>query len=297
MIDCSDGSDPQKWAETQPHPSSSPRNSSIESEMGAVATRRSPISMPGSPSRRGSPSGKGRRPVSPGDPGSSAAPSPSTATATTIELEYNTDSIRALRDVELAIDEAMLRSGAVHRSSSVGVAIGGLSGQDNPFLELCPRLGSRRVRPIVVELIQALSHYIDALWSFQRPDEPLPWTEQAPPSLAAPSTQVWRSKALSAVQVGKQTGHVPNQRAGSDLQFWADEVGHTLQDVDDVVGMCKGLGRAFTVAMRKGAYGDFSPRNTITDDGHPAGYIRLLSDLEMAIWWVSPHSAHCMRFR
>ena len=213
--------------------------------------------------------------------------------------------MKALRDVELAVDDNMLsraqRASAQSRRMSVNPR---LADVENPFVDLAARLGSRRVRPMVIELVQALGHYVDAVWCLRFPDRPCPWvlpgtsTSLRPPLLArhasadsggSSSSQsseepMWMSRMITAVQEGKASGHVSNPPTREDARFWQAEVTYALRDVDDVVGIYKGAMWAFKKAMVAGRYGEVQDGNVVRSDGEGGNITRLLNDLEEAIW-------------
>ncbi|TYJ54280.1 hypothetical protein B9479_005039 [Cryptococcus floricola] len=221
---------------------------------------------------------------------------------------YNTDSVLALRDVELAVgDDAWSNA---ERAKSAPRRMSNkprLSEIPNPFGDVATRLGSRRVRPIVLELIQALGHFLDVVWSTTYPERSCPWitddTEECPVTPSVRKTKrarhtdsdptitselVWKSPMITAVQEGKRTGHVPTRPTSKDLGFWRDEVEFGIRDVDEVVGVKKGLGRAFGNALKEGRYGPSDAGNALGQNGEGAGMARLLNDLEEAIWGDAP---------
>ena len=69
-----------------------------------------------------------------------------------------------------------------------------------------------------------------------------------------------------------------------DAKFWEDEVRHGLKDTDDVVGIYKGTAYPFNIALDEGRYGDVHPENVTAAGEHGGGLIRLLHDLEEALW-------------
>lgn len=194
--------------------------------------------------------------------------------------------MRALRDVELAIDQTVntARSASHPRRLSTNPRI---SEAENPFIDLGSRLASRRVRPLVIELIQALGHYIDAVWSMSYPGVPCPWVDD-PSQPKASTNDVWRSKMIHAVQEGKKQGHVPNPQGPGDVAFWGGEVKYSLRDVDEVVGIYKGAHWAFASAITKGQYGEVKAGNVLRRDGSGGNLARLLNDLEEAMWGDAP---------
>lgn len=224
------------------------------------------------------------------------------------ELEVcNTDTMKALRDVELAVDEHMLsraqRSSAEPRRMSANPRIADV---ENPFIDISARLASRRVRPMVIELIQALGHYVDAVWCLRYPDRPCPWVSEGSsisgrPSLSskqasgektatmnikASEERAWTSRMITAVQEGKASGHVNDPPTGKDARFWQAEVTYSLRDVDEVVGIYKGAMWAFNKAIVAGRYGEVDDGNVLGTDGQGGNIARLLNDLEEAIWSV-----------
>ncbi|WVF70019.1 hypothetical protein IAT40_004805 [Kwoniella sp. CBS 6097] len=216
---------------------------------------------------------------------------------------FNTESVMALRDVELAVDDEILeraeRAKAAPRRMSTQPRISELP---NPFVEIAQRLGSRRVRPIVLELIQALGHFVDAVWCTKYPDRPCPWilgVDESPTPVSirrmattfaidAEAKAMWKSPMITAVQEGKKAGHVGTPPSVKDTRFWGEEVTFSIRDVDEVVGICKGVGWAFGAAMRDGDYGAVVPENVLGVKGEGGGMVRLLNDLEEAIWGDAP---------
>ncbi|OXB37268.1 hypothetical protein J007_03017 [Cryptococcus neoformans] len=219
---------------------------------------------------------------------------------------YNTDSVLALRGVELAVDEGILE-----RTKRVQAALPRYASNrprlcetPNPFAGIAHRLGSRRVRPIALELIQALGHLVDAMWLSVYPDRPCPWIigfDESPiqPSTkrlvmayqtadAYPSDVGWKSPMITAVQEGKRTGHVPTTIADNYIQFCENEVAYAIGDVDQVVGVRKGAGYIFGRALGAGEYGAPVKTNVLGVNGEGGGMARLLNDLEEAIWGDAP---------
>nr|XP_031857435.1 uncharacterized protein CI109_007162 [Kwoniella shandongensis]KAA5524507.1 hypothetical protein CI109_007162 [Kwoniella shandongensis] len=216
----------------------------------------------------------------------------------------NTESVMALRDVELAVDPEVMerasRAKAMPRRMSTQPRISELP---NPFVDISTRLGSRRVRPIVLELIQALGHYIDAVWCINYPSRPCPWIIGVDESPLAPSirrmtmayhpdnvenSMGWKSPMITAVQDGKKTGHVHTPPSKKDVEFWEQEVTFSIRDVDEIVGIYKGVGWAFAMALEQGDYGPVSDDNVLGGRGEGGGLARLLNDLEEAIWGDAP---------
>lgn len=199
----------------------------------------------------------------------------------------NTDSVRALRDVELAVDEDILAAAIAQRADqprrmSTNPRV---SEAENPFIDIATRLGSRRVRPMVLELIQALGHFIDAVWSITYPSAPCPWIISEVNENPLDEKR-WRSRMITAVQEGKASGHVNSPPSKRDVAFWGQEVRFALRDVDEVVGIYKGVGWAFSTALSKGWYGDIGVENILGEDGRGGNLARLLNDLEEAMWSV-----------
>ncbi|WVQ69006.1 uncharacterized protein L199_007218 [Kwoniella botswanensis] len=293
----------------------SPRLSSLSSPRNGMSSRQfSPAGSPLEPVGSGGSAGSSSS--SPGGRHSNFSPpvksmrlGSGSASGDYIEV-FNTESVMALRDVELAIDEEVLERnermksphGIQNRRMSTQPRISELP---NPFADIAHRLGSRRVRPIVLELIQALGHYLDAVWCITYPDRPCPWIigvnespippsvrrmtiahqthEQSQNSLQDPQ-MTWKSPMITAVQEGKKTGHVIVPPTVKDVKFWGDEVTFAIRDVDEVVGIYKGVGWAFGAAMRDGVYGTVSADNVLGMKGEGGGMARLLNDLEEAIW-------------
>ena len=154
-----------------------------------------------------------------------------------------------------------------------------MSELENPFIDLAPRLGSRRIRPMVIELIQALAHYVDAVWCVTHPGKRCPWVAEE-----GEAARGWTSAMITAVQTGKASGHVNAQPVERDVRFWAEEVRFALREVDEVVGICKGVGWAFDAGISRGEYGEVEVANVLGDDGWGGSLARLLNDLEEAIW-------------
>ena len=84
---------------------------------------------------------------------------------------------------------------------------------------------------------------------------------------------------------------VPTER---DVRFWEEEVKYSIRDVEDVVGIYKGVKWAFTRARMEGQYGEVSRESVFGDEdvgaeqGSPkeqgGNMVRLLNDLEEALW-------------
>jgi hypothetical protein len=201
--------------------------------------------------------------------------------------------MRALQDVELAVDETVLvktgRATSQPRRMSTNPRVSDI---DNPFIDISSRLASRRVRPLVIELIHALGHYIDAVWCLRYPGEPCPWvlgsnTPERRKSIVPDQRAEggWKSRMISAVQGGKADGFVPDPTM-ADLKFWEDEVKYSLRDVDEVVGIYKGVAWAFHTAIMTGQYGEVQTSNVVGREGEGGNIARLLNDLEEAMWCV-----------
>ncbi|WVN85221.1 uncharacterized protein L203_100366 [Cryptococcus depauperatus CBS 7841] len=209
----------------------------------------------------------------------------------------NTVSIMALRDVELAIDEDILE-----RSKQAKVVPRRMSNRPrlaeapNPFVNIAQRLGSRRVRPFVIELVHALGYFIDAVWTLTYPHDPCPWIindgnfDQLPnmPQGMQVGPSYWKSLMLTAVQEGKHAGHVPILPTAEDVEFWQEEVGFAMLDVDEVVGIQKRVRHAFARAVRLGQYGKLDKENVVGLAKEGGGVARLLNDLEEALWGYAP---------
>lgn len=208
-----------------------------------------------------------------------------------------TDSVRALQDVELAIDEDILaRSVAQTRQSSRLLSNQPrLSQIENPFGDIAQRLGSRRIRPVVLELIISLGHYIYTLWSMSYPDTTCPWIIPSAENLSTPMFRGWQSRTITAVHQGQLDGNVlPPSPA--QLLFWRAEVEYGLKDVDDAVGKWKKQGRVFSKAFSRGGYGEVEDDNVLGSirpttsgvSGQGGNIARLLNDLEEVIWGDAP---------
>ena len=210
---------------------------------------------------------------------------------------YMTDSVRALIDVELAVNEVYVQQTLRHpynldpRRSSHQPR---LSDLPNPFIEIAPRLASRRVRPLVLELIQALGHLVDAVWAQLFTDQPCPWaiditidgaqaSHPTQPQVAG-REEAWRSRMITAVRGGKISGHVRDPPTEIDVSFWEQETRYCLQDVDETVGIYKGAAWAFMLALQSGMYGPIDRGNAILSSGAGGHLLRLLADLEEALW-------------
>jgi hypothetical protein len=201
---------------------------------------------------------------------------------------FNTESVLALRDVELAIDEDILKSneGRSRLGSRRMSVVPPPYPESNPFCDIASRLSSRRVRPLVLELIQALGHYIDAVWAMEHPGKPCPWAEP-PESTPTPQTTDqpnWRSKMITAVAAGKKAGHVEVPITARDARFWEEEVKHGIKDSNLAVGIYHGDAWAFDTAIMEGRYGEIHKENVIRGGEHEGGITRLLHDLEEALW-------------
>ena len=236
--------------------------------------------------------------------GSGAAPPSSRASTSKLQdgdsLVYNTDSIRSLENVELAVDETLLSSAAAKAASRPRRMSSNprVSETENPFVEIAPRLASRRVRPLVIELIQALGHYIDAVWSVTHPDRRCPWVAEhernegspLPHHASADEWDRWTSPMVTAVQEGKASGHVTAPPTHRDVAFWGEEVRFAMRDVDEVVGIYKGIFWAFSAAVKHGGYGEILPENVFGENSRGGNMARLLNDLEEAVWYVMHNS-------
>lgn len=200
------------------------------------------------------------------------------------DVYYNSETARALQDVELAVDVEVLAAArrkrdepAVRRLSSRPR----VSPVENPFIDIVGRMGSRRVRPIVLELLHALGCWIDAVWSISHPSQPCPWGKTA----TTTESSSWTSPILGAILDARSNGFLVDRPTVIDADFWQEESHHSILDVDEVVGIVKGLGWAFSAAMSKGDYRVESD-NIILPNGRPGDVPRLLNDLEEVIWSV-----------
>lgn len=302
--------DLQKWVIDQPSPPASARSSPIRNKAHTAINMTPPLSPAQTQHsiRREASVSPTLLPRSVSLPDSQGLNSarPSATLKPTSDKEshiYNTESVMALRDVELAVDEDVLRSmgdGSRSRLNSRRMSvIPPPFPESNPFEDIGPRLTSRRVRPLVLELVQALGHFIDAVWYLAHPDLPCPWAEPTDPvassSNAGPSSapmlgnrtesqSQWKSKMVTAVRDGRRDGFVDDPPTAKDAEFWESEVRHALKDVDHVVGIYKGVAWAFDTAMNEGRYGEVHPKNVTTTGEHGGGLTRLLHDLEEALW-------------
>ena len=198
---------------------------------------------------------------------------------------YTTESVRQLRDVELAIDPAFYGQGTVNgRRLSTHPR---MSERENPFHSIHALISRRGIRPFVLELVQALGAFIDAVWSVCHPGKACPWagvpTISRRPSFAGALQQskTWCSWTLAAVQEGKRQGFLNSPPTEKDVTFWNREVRYGLRDIDEAVNRRKDLGWAFGKTVIEGQYGDITASNVFAHDGVSAGNIaRLLNDLE-----------------
>lgn len=202
---------------------------------------------------------------------------------------YTTESVRQLRDVELAIDPAFYGQGTVNgRRLSTHPR---MSERENPFHSIHALISRRGIRPFVLELVQALGAFIDAVWSVCHPGKACPWagvpTISRRPSFAGALQQskTWCSWTLAAVQEGKRQGFLNSPPTEKDVTFWNREVRYGLRDIDEAVNRRKDLGWAFGKTVIEGQYGDITASNVFAHDGVSAGNIaRLLNDLEEVLW-------------
>ena len=141
---------------------------------------------------------------------------------------------------------------------------------------IAERMGSRRVRPIILELIRSLGHYIFAVWVLEQGGE-MPWIGDDDPL-----RPTWKSHTLSAVHAARQTDIIPPPDL-YHLTFWRAEVEYGLNDANAAVGVYKKQGWAFTQALRSGKYGAIEDVNVLTGSG-AGNIVRMLNDLEEAIW-------------
>jgi hypothetical protein len=194
--------------------------------------------------------------------------------------------VRALRDVELAVDPAYLETAAPTRVRRLSTHPRVSPEMENPFAAIDTLLSRRRIRPLVLELVQALGAYIDAVWCTTYPDRPCPWagvpTSARRASLAG-LTKSWKSWTITAVQEGKRQGFLSSPPTADDVEFYGREIRYGLRDIDEAVNRRKDLGWAFGETVVRGAYGDIVPGNVMTD-GRAGNIPRLLNDLEEALW-------------
>ncbi|TXT11108.1 hypothetical protein VHUM_01859 [Vanrija humicola] len=225
---------------------------------------------------------------------------PSTPVSTTTALGpgvdiYTTDSTRALRDVELAIDPGYFGGDATPaaprtRRLSTHPRI---SPKENPFSFIDTLLSRRGIRPLVLELVLSLGAYIDAVWSTTHADQPIPWTGMPMPTAqrrvsfasgATPPRRTWCSWTITAVQEAKRRGFLASPQTQSDVDFWGGEIRYGLRDTDEAVNRRKDMGWAFGETVIRGQYGDIVPANVFAPDGGGGNIPRLLNDLEEALW-------------
>jgi hypothetical protein len=201
---------------------------------------------------------------------------------------FLTDTMRALQDVELAVDEdIMARSAAEARQSSRLLSSQPrVSTLDNPFSDIAERITSRRIRPILLELIHSLGHYIFALWSLTHPDSPCPWIIPSGGEMPAQLLRIWGSRTITAVSEGQREGYLPKTLTEPMLAFWRAEVEYGLQDVNQAVGKWKKQGEVFSTGYAEGKYGDVLDANALPDERKPesGNMARLLNDLEEVVW-------------
>ncbi|CAK9783566.1 hypothetical protein CC85DRAFT_330142 [Cutaneotrichosporon oleaginosum] len=200
---------------------------------------------------------------------------------------YTTDSVRALRDVELAVDPSFFENAAPLRVKRLSTHPRVSPNMENPFAAIDTLLSRRRIRPLVIELVQALGGYIDAVWCTTYPDRPCPWAgvpvARRASVAGALESKSWKSWTITAVQEGKRQGFLPSPPTLADVEFYEREIRHGLRDVDEAVNRRKDLGWAFGETVVKGGYGDIAPSNVMTD-GQAGNIPRLLNDLEEALW-------------
>lgn len=208
---------------------------------------------------------------------------------------YNTESVRALADVELAVDPQYLAASSVSPLSRLRrlSTHPRLSDMENPFAAIDTLLCRRRIRPLVLELVLALGAYIDAVWCTTYPERPCPWAG-VPVNVAARRASLvpqgggppksWRSWTITAVQEGKKQGFLSNPPTESDVAFWGWEIRYGLRDIDEAINRRKDLGWAFGETVIRGQYGDIVPSNVLMPDGSGGNIPRLLNDLEEALW-------------
>ncbi|BEI82354.1 hypothetical protein CcaverHIS002_0302220 [Cutaneotrichosporon cavernicola] len=199
---------------------------------------------------------------------------------------YTTESVRALHDVELAVDPAWLEASVAPRQVRRLSTHPRVSPEmENPFAAIDTLLSRRRIRPLVLELVQALGSYIDAVWCTTYPDRPCPWSgvpSSRRGSLAS-NAKGWKSWTITAVQEGKRLGLLNSPPTAEDVAFYGREIRYGLRDIDEAVNRRKDLGWAFGETVVRGGYGDIVPSNVLTD-GRAGNIPRLLNDLEEALW-------------
>lgn len=159
---------------------------------------------------------------------------------------------------------------------------------ENPFAAIDTLLSRRRIRPLVLELVQALGAYIDAVWCTTYPDRACPWAgapsvRRASLTRGAAPPKAWKSWTITAVQEGKRQGFLSSPPTDGDVAFYAREIRYGLRDIDEAVNRRKDMGWAFGETVVRGDYGDIVPSNVMTD-GQAGNIPRLLNDLEEALW-------------
>lgn len=208
---------------------------------------------------------------------------------------YLTESVRMLRDVELAVDPVyydQATGGSPNARSRRLSTHPRLSDMENPFCSIDTLLARRRIRPLVLELVQALGAYIDAVWATTHPGRPCPWAgvpiaaavRRASLAASIPAPKTWRSWTLTAAREAKRQGFLANPPTVSEVAFWGWEIRYGLRDIDEAVNRRKDLGWAFGEVVIRGQYGDILPANVFAADGGGGNLCRLLNDLEEALW-------------
>ena len=129
---------------------------------------------------------------------------------------------------------------------------------------------------MVLELLLALGHYVDAVWSVTHPGIPCPWVSG--------DEKIWSSNVLVAIQEGKKGGHVVDPATERDVEFWEGELKYGLSDVDQTFGCVRTVGRGVHTALNSGEYGEVDKEGVLGVDDEGGDLVRLLNDLEDAIW-------------
>lgn len=271
-------------------PPASIRIASVEghnhSARGSISARGSLAGHAPHPHQEAGPSSDASHHYPPSTPGSQRGP-----VAGALDI-YTTESVRVLRDVELAVDPEYFGHNEPSRARRLS-SHPRLSDMENPFSAIDTLLCRRGIRPLVLELVHALGAYIDAVWSITYPDRPIPWSG-VPMPLAVrrssmtnrPPVKVWRSWTITAIQEGKRRGLLTPVPTEKDVLFWGWEIRYGLRDIDEAVNRRKDLGWAFGESVIRGQYGDITPANVLSGEGKGGNVARLLNDLEEALWFV-----------
>jgi hypothetical protein len=168
-----------------------------------------------------------------------------------------------------------------------------VSEAENPFAAIDTLLCRRLIRPLVLELVQALGAFIDAVWATTHTGQPIPWAGMPTIAVARRASSLnpmpqhgkgWHSWTIAAVQEGKRRGLLPDPPTAADVDFWELEIRYGLRDIDEAVNRRKDLGWAFGEVVIRGNYGDIIPSNVFAAGDNAGNIPRLLNDLEEALW-------------